>query len=166
LQFPQLFDALALLYPGLCPIARPSWYQSWRLWWAQNVGWGEVRIPIPLNDPALFTDTPSWREFIRRDELALHRVTVDFLAANLDLNRRIEQNLENIRGPALLMLAGRDAIIDNAATQRLYARMTGAQRTLINYPDARHTLEFEPDPEPFFQDLIAWLQSLPATRPS
>ncbi len=161
LQFPKLFDALALLYPGLCPLVRPSWYQHWRLWWAQAVGWGHVRIPIPLNDPALFTDTPNWREFIRRDELGLHRVTVDFLAANLDLNRRVEEHLERIAGPVLLMLAGRDAIIDNNATRALLNRLTNAQRTLIEYPAARHTLEFEPDPEPFFADLTTWMESLP-----
>ncbi len=161
LRRPDLFDAVTLLYPGLCPLVRPSLWQRWKVWLAQGRGWGDARIPIPLNDPALFTDTPHWREFIRRDELALQRVTVDFLAANLDLSRRIEQQLDRIACPLLLMLAGRDAIIDNVATRSLMERMTNAQRTLIEYPAARHTLEFEPDPEPFIDDLIAWLGALP-----
>ena len=160
LAFPELFDATALLYPGLCPLVQPSRWQSWRLWWAQAVGWGHVRVPIPLNDPALFTDTSQWQDFIRRDELALHRVTVDFLAANLDLNQRIEAHLERVRGQALLMLAGRDAIIDNQATRTLFNRMTSAQRTILEYPAARHTLEFEPDPQPFIHDLVNWIESL------
>lgn len=160
LAFPELFDATALLYPGLCPLVRPSRWQAWRLWWAQSVGWGHVRVPIPLNDPALFTDTPQWQDFIRRDELGLHRVTVDFLAANLDLNQRIEAHLERVQGQALLMLAGRDAIIDNTATRKLFNRMTSAQRTILEYPAARHTLEFEPDPQPFIHDLVNWMESL------
>jgi acylglycerol lipase len=155
------FSALALLYPGLCPQVHPSWWQHWRLWLAQGVGWGHVRIPIPLNDPALFTSTPRWQEFIRRDELALHRVTVDFLAANLALSGAIETNLRAWSKPLLLMLAGRDEIIDNAATRALFERLTASQRSLIEYPEARHTLEFEPDPEPFIADLIGWLSSLP-----
>lgn len=158
---PHDFSALALLYPGLCPQVHPSWWQHWRLWMAQAVGWGHVRIPIPLNDPALFTSTPRWQEFIRRDELALHRVTVDFLAANLALSQAIEANLRPWNKPLLLMLAGRDEIIDNAATRSLFERLQQAQRTLIEYPEARHTLEFEPDPGPFIADLIAWLSALP-----
>ncbi len=165
LRRPDLFDAVALLYPGLYPFVPPSFWQRWKVWIAQSRNWGHVRIPIPLNDPALFTDTPYWREFIRRDELALQRVTVDFLAANLDLSARIEQHLERITCPLLLMLAGRDAMIDNAATRILFERMTQAQRTLIEYPNARHTLEFEPDPEPFIHDLITWTESLPGVVP-
>ena len=34
---------------------------------------------------------------------------------------------------------------------------TRGVRTIIEYPDAHHTLEFEPDPAPLFADLTRWL---------
>jgi len=55
------------------------------------------------------------------------------------------------------MHAGRDQIIDNVRTKELFDRMTRAQRTFINYPEARHTLEFEPKPDQFIDDLLEWL---------
>lgn len=155
---PQDFDGLALLYPGLYPRQRPTWRQRYQLEWAASAGWGTYSVPIQLNDPALFSDSPAWQEFIRRDELALHRVTVDFLRANLRLGPRIEQRAANIRGPVLMMLAGKDRIIDNAANRAWLQRLNRTTTTrLIEYPDACHTLEFEPRPEKFVGDLLSWL---------
>jgi acylglycerol lipase len=155
--FPDEFAGLALLYPGLAPKLRPSWWQRRQLDWASVVGWGEATAPIPLNEPALFTDSPAWQEVLRRDELALHRVTVDFLRANLQLTQRIEQSLTKIRGPVLMLLAGRDDVIDNTANRAYLAQMTSARTQLIEYPEARHTLEFEPDPHRFIRDVVEWL---------
>lgn len=157
----ELFDAVAFLYPGLCPQVGPSWFQRAQLWLAQAVGWGLGRVPIPLTDPTLFTNNPSWQEFIRRDELSLHRATVDFLAVNLVLSRTVEQHVRRLNSPLLLMLAGRDQIIDNAATRALIAKAPSQRRTVLEYSDARHTLEFEPHPRQYVDDLIAWLDRLP-----
>ncbi len=37
-----------------------------------------------------------------------------------------------------------------------------AEKRLVEYPNACHTLEFETDPEPYFRDLITWLSALTA----
>jgi alpha-beta hydrolase superfamily lysophospholipase len=67
---------------------------------------------------------------------------------------------EKISMPVLLMLAGKDRILDNARTRAYFERFAGENKTLIEYPGANHTLEFEPDPEPFINDLIGWLGEL------
>ena len=54
------------------------------------------------------------------------------------------------------MLAGRDRIIDNRPTRDLAARLAGAKE-IVEYPEAHHTLEFEPDPERHIADLREWL---------
>ncbi len=57
------------------------------------------------------------------------------------------------------MLAGRDRIVDNARTLAYFHTLAARDRTVIDYPEAHHTLEFEPDPSRYGRDLIAWLDA-------
>ena len=157
---PEMVDALALLYPGLCSRVRPTAVQRARLWLARKLDIRNKRIEIPLNDPALFTAEPRWQEFIRRDPLALRDVTSGFLLAHQDLTRESLAAATSIDCPTLLMLAGRDRIIDNAATKDWSRRFGTGKLTLHEYSDAQHTLEFEPHPELFVADLLAWLETI------
>jgi acylglycerol lipase len=159
-QRPELVDALALLYPGICPRIRPSWQQLVKLKLAMWRGWALGDVPIPLDDPALFTAESEWQAYIRNDPLALHRATVAFLAASRALDLSAAKIPDRLRCPLLLMLAGRDRIIDPPATHRYYARIASQTKTLIEYPNAAHTLEFEPDREVFLGDLVGWLESV------
>ena len=59
---PDLVDGLALLYPGLYSQVKPTWHQRFKLWMAVQREWGRFHIPIPLNEPELFTDEPHWRD--------------------------------------------------------------------------------------------------------
>jgi alpha-beta hydrolase superfamily lysophospholipase len=155
---PELVDALALLYPGLCSRVQPTTIQRARLRLARKLDIRTKRIEIPLNDPALFTAEPRWQEFIRHDPLALREVTSGFLLAHQDLTCESLAAAPSIRCPMLLMLAGRDRIIDNAATKDWAHRLATRELTLHEYPDAQHTLEFEAQPEQFVADLLMWLE--------
>ena len=156
----ELVDALALLYPGLCSRVQPTTVQRARLWLARKLDIRNKRIEIPLNDPALFTAEPRWQEFIRLDPLTLRDVTSGFLLAHQDLTRESLAAASAIHCPTLLMLAGRDRIIDNVATKDWSRQLGTREFTLHEYPDAQHTLEFEPNPERFVTDLLTWLASV------
>jgi acylglycerol lipase len=93
--------------------------------------------------------------------LALHRATVSFLNASLALDAEARARAEEISHPTLVMLAGRDQIVDNEATRRYLDRLGTSRLEVKEYPEARHTLEFEPNREAIFSDLIDWLNSLP-----
>jgi alpha-beta hydrolase superfamily lysophospholipase len=154
---PDLIDGLALLYPGLRARFSPRWDQNLRLSLAKRMGVRDTRIRVPLDDPALFTAQPHWQEVIRTDPLALHEVTVSFLLANRDLDRELPECPAAIHCSALVMLAGKDDIIDNSATTAYVRQIATPDLSQIDYPDARHTLEFEPDRDRFIDDLIGWL---------
>ena len=158
---PELLDGLALLYPGLCARVRPRWYQRWLLKLGESLGAGRKLIRIPLDDPALFTGESAWQEFLRTDPLALHHATVSFLNASLALDAEAHARAEEISQPTLVMLAGQDQIVDNEATRRYLNRLGTSQLEVKEYPEARHTLEFEPNREAIFSDLIDWLNALP-----
>ena len=156
----ELVDGLALLYPGLCSRVQPTAWQRARLNLARQLDVRHKRVEIPLNDPALFTAESRWQEFIRNDPLVLREVTSGFLLAHQDLTHESLAAAPQIHCPTLLMLAGRDQIIDNEATKS-WARQLGTRElTLCEYPEAQHTLEFEPQPDRFVNDLVAWLQSI------
>lgn len=159
-QRPELVDALALLYPGICARVRAKWHQNLRLSLAKKLDIRKKLIPIPLQDPAQFTGETRWQEYIRNDPLALHSVSVSFLLANRELDRLLKKAPAKIRCPALLMLAGKDAITNNARTWKFFSSFGSSRRKLIEYAEAQHTLEFEPRRDNFIADLLQWLSEL------
>ena len=159
--FPGEFQGLALMYPGLEPRLRPNAWQRIRLKLARRFEVTKHDIPIPLRAPDLFTDNPQWRQFIAEDPLALHNVSSSFLNAGKDLDDIVASRGPEIRCPVLLMLAGRDKIIDNPKTRARVASFRTDDFTSLCYPDACHTLEFEPDRAVIFSDLTEWLRARP-----
>jgi alpha-beta hydrolase superfamily lysophospholipase len=154
---PGLVKGVALICPGFFPLITSR--QKRLAFFATLVG--EVRpnqrFPIPLNEPELFTETPRWLDFLRHDPLALHHATGRLLAASLRLDRYVQYVPRHFELPILLLLAEEDRIIDNALTRRYMKRFASKDKQVIEYPGAHHTLEFEPNPERFVNDLIRWL---------
>lgn len=155
---PGEINRLALLYPGLEPLLRPSRFQRLQLRFAKDFDLRRKVVSIPLRDPALFTDNPRWQEFIRNDKLSLHAVTSGFLNAGIDLDRLFHDHAGQVTQPILLMLAGRDQIIDNTKTCARINASGSRHVTTIRYPTACHTLEFDRDRELFIRELTDWLR--------
>lgn len=162
-RFPGLIDGLLLLSPGLRPIVGMTWRE--RL----GIGWSRLFSPrrlfkVPLNEPELFTATPRWQQFVHDDPLRLHRATARLLIESVRLDGYLRWKAKHISVPVLLMLAEHDRIINNARTRRFVEQLASADKQIIEYPGAHHTLEFEPDPECFLGDLIRWLENHLAVR--
>jgi alpha-beta hydrolase superfamily lysophospholipase len=155
-RHPGLVDALALLCPGFRPIVGPRFTERLSIFLTHLVRPRKL-YPLPLNEPELFTANPRWLDFLRSDPLALHQATARLLvhSARLDLYLRLARR--HVHVPVLMMLAGKDRIIDNPATRRFVDRFPSQDKRVIEYPDAHHTLEFEPNPEVFLGDLLTWL---------
>lgn len=156
-MFPSECTSLTLLYPGLFPRLRPNWKQSLQLRLARIFEIRRPHIPIPLDDPALFTGDNHYQNFISDDPLALHTVSSSLINAGRDLDTIILEELRLFDKPTLLMLAGNDQIIDNETTKNWLSQQLRRQLTVIEWPSARHTLEFEPNRAEIFDQLIDWL---------
>jgi alpha-beta hydrolase superfamily lysophospholipase len=157
---PELLDALALLDPGVYSRYRPNWLQRRLLHLA--TGFGATRRPVrlPMADPALFTDDPAWQDYIARDPLALREITTGLVQAGADLAAEAQINGPRISCPLLVMLAGRDCIVDNRSTRGWLSRLPADQSLCIEWPQAAHTLEFEPNRAEVFQVLLDGLEAL------
>ncbi len=160
---PELVDALALICPGLQPRVGVTRAERLRIALAYFFRPGKT-FPIPLSDPALFTDNPEGRAFIAADPLGLRAATARLLAASSFIDRMVRRVPGRVRQPSLLILAGRDRIIDNERTRRYFDRLASNRRRVISYPEGHHTLEFDADPDRYARDLAAWLDEAYKTR--
>ena len=159
-RHPGLVDGLALLCPGFFPVIRPGFFTRMRIGRCALTS-PTRKFPIPLNDPALFTESESAREFLRTDPLALHEATARMLFQSNALDLYLRRAWKHVTVPTLLLLAEHDRIIDNAKTRRYEGRFPGPKQ-VIEYPGAHHTLEFEPEGHPFVKDLLTWMGGIPA----
>jgi alpha-beta hydrolase superfamily lysophospholipase len=154
---PGLVDAVALLCPGLCPKVRPPFIQRLEILRAKFRDPTKF-FPVPLNEPELFTSSFEWQRFIREDRFGLPQATARFLYSSVSFDIYLKRAIKRIAAPTLLMLAGEDRIIDNAATRKMFVKFGARDRTIIDYAGTHHTLEFEGDGHPFVKDLIDWLK--------
>jgi alpha-beta hydrolase superfamily lysophospholipase len=163
-RHPGLIDGLILLCPGFFPQVRPGRRERLRIVWARLVA-PEKRFPIPLNDPALFTASVEWQRFIREDALSLREATARLLIESVRLDWYLRWAPGRVRIPVLLLLAERDRIIDNERTRRYVDRFATADREMIVYAGAQHTLEFEPARAEMVRNLESWLGKHVVSQP-
>jgi len=156
---PGLADGLVLLAPGLRPKVAPPLPQRVRIALARVLRPGRT-FPVPLNEPDLFTGSPDWQKFIAEDRFAVTEATARFLFASFGLDVYLRRAARRVNVPTLLLLAGQDRIIDNAATRAFVASFPSRDNRVIDYPEAHHTLEFEPDGHPWVQDVVRWVERL------
>lgn len=157
-RHPGLVHAVALLCPGFFAKVKPSLWTRLAIAFCRLVR-PSKRFPIPLNEPDLFTAQPQWQQFIANDKLGLREATARLLVESVRLDAYRKVVPPHVTVPVLLMLAGQDRIIDNERTRRFVQTFASQDKRIIEYPEAHHTLEFEPDPGKFIGDLRGWLDS-------
>lgn len=161
-RHPGLVDGLVLLCPGFFAKVRPTLWQSINILFMRLFR-PRKKYPIPLNDPELFTTSPSWQQFLRDDPLRLHQATARLLIESVRLDGYLRFTPKYVHVPVLLLLASEDRVIRNEATRDYVAKFATPDKEIIEYPGAHHTLEFEPTPEQFIGDLHTWLDKHAAT---
>lgn len=162
-RHPELVDDLALICPGLHPRVGVSFRERLRIAFAYFTNRRKA-FPIPLSDPALFTSSEEGQLFISNDRLGLHAGTAGLLAASTIIDRHVKRAPARLEQPVLLMLAGKDRIVDNAKTTEYFDRIASRDKRVVTYPEGHHTLEFEPDPSRYARDLIRWLDEHAAAK--
>jgi alpha-beta hydrolase superfamily lysophospholipase len=158
-------NGLILLYPGIWTRVRPTALQQRLLRLTESAGGGRLTVSLPLAAEQ-FTSQPQWQDFIRHDPLAMRRVSVSFLLAGERLRQLALVALERLTLPRLVMLAGQDEIVDLPRTRDFLGRMPAESLRVVEYPQARHTLEFESGRERYVADLIHWVESIGCRYPS
>lgn len=102
---------------------------------------GRTRFQIPI-ESHMFTETPRFLDFIRKDPWRLHEVTARFLLASRALDWMVARKIDNLRLPIMLFLAGKDPIIDNQRVRELLSRTKYDVRLQL-FDDAFHAIQFD-----------------------
>lgn len=157
-QHPELLSGLGLICPGMFSHQEPGLAKRAALALRLPARFAQRRVAIPLGDPALFIENRRGQAFVATDPLSLRSITLRFAQADRRLTRYARQAAPYLHLPMLLMLAGRDRIVASRRTRAFFNRTSG-HKTLIEYPNATHTLEFEPDPTFYFRDLANWISA-------
>jgi alpha-beta hydrolase superfamily lysophospholipase len=161
---PDLLSGFGMICPGIYAKQQPGLAKRTAVAASGKIGLDERRVTIPLQDPELFTDSPRWQTFVRDDPLTLRQVTMRFAREDHKLTRYVRHSPKFIHTPALLVLAGRDRMVQSEPTRRYMSDLASEDKTVLEYQSAAHTLEFEPDPEPFFDDLADWIARVARRR--
>lgn len=158
IESPDLVDSLILVGPGLVSKVDVSAAVKLRTAAALLVC-PRASFDVPLSDARLFTDNPERIAFIENDPLSLRRCTARFLYQTRRLDRFVRRHARGLRVPLLMMLAGRDRIVDNDAVRALFNTFASRPKKLVVFEDAAHTLEFEPEAKPVFDATVEWLNA-------
>ena len=156
LRRPERAARVLLVAPGLFPAVDVGLLARLRIG-AALLTCPQREFPVPLADPALFTDEPAGRAFIAGDPLKLTHATARFLYESARLDRRLRRAAPgSLHADTTLLLAGRDQIIRNAPTAAWLRRIAARAPAVQEFPRAAHTLEFEGDLDPFGDVLRHW----------
>jgi alpha-beta hydrolase superfamily lysophospholipase len=151
---PGILDGMVLITPGIVPKVGMPWPLKAQIATARFIQ-PTKHFPIPLNDPALFTNSEEGKAFIDADQLGLRLATARFLFNSVQLDLYVRRALKAVKCPVLLFSAGQDRIADPEKSRNVLCRIPGL--TEIHYPEAGHTLEFEGNC-PFVADMTQWLE--------
>ncbi len=156
---PRDIASLSLVAPGLFPVVDIPRSEKVRVAWSAITSplVGRRLFDIPINEPEMFTATPEWLEFLRRDPLRLRQVTADFLIASRRLDRFTRRAHLHAGVPIRVYLAEIDRIIDNEKTRQWVRDLGWPVREIAEYRGAHHTLEFEPADCTYIHDLADWI---------
>ena len=157
-EFPDKVRSIALVTPGLCARVDIGLREKITIG-LQGVVNRHRLHEIPLNDPELFTANPDMLRFIENDPIKLTHATAAFFITSTRLDLTVRKIASKLKPPVYLFLAEHDRIIDNQATTELLkpvlTGLPGSSELVRIYPNAHHTLDFERNPQIFFQDLAS-----------
>lgn len=158
---PEGVKSMSMVTPGLFPHIGVSRKEMARIGFAMLYEQKKL-FDIPLNDAELFTTVPRWQEFFNTDPPTLRRCSAGFYLASRRMDKIFARLTKARHVPIHLFVAGDERIIDNDKTTAFIRNLHWPGCRITRYDTARHSLEFENDPEVYFGDLVSFIDECQA----
>ena len=155
LSHPEDIDGLVLITPGLRATADVSFLNKLKIALLSPLN-PTARVAVPI-EPAMFTTTPVYLEYIKDDPLRLNSATVRFFWQSHRLDRFVDRNIGENRLPIQLFLAGQDTIIDNEGVLEVLSKSQNALPDVLGYEDQTHSIQLDAS-QRLVEDMTNWIQ--------
>ncbi len=132
-------------------------------WWKVRGGRLLARVMPTYTFPSTLTaaqlsQDASFRESVDPERLAHGRITARLAAELIDAGEAALRDAGVFDLSLLVLQAGRDTVIDAAASKRFAERAGTPDRTFRLYPDSRHELFHDVDRERVIVDILEWIE--------
>lgn len=155
LAHPEDIDGLVLITPGLRARVDVSLADKLKIALLSPLN-PAARVATPIQ-PEMFTTTPLYLDYIRRDPLRLRSATVRFFWQSHRLDNYVDRNIAGNRLPVQLFLADGDTIIDNEAVLTLLQQGKSARLDVLRYEDQTHSIQLDAARR-LVQDMTDWIR--------
>lgn len=118
----------------------------------------EKQFRVPFEADELTTDE-DMKQKLDQDEKECSAVSSGMLFEILKAQVRSNFLAPDITDDTLFLLAGDDAVVDPAASERVFKKIRHSGKRLIMYPGMKHALTIEAGREKVFEDIWEWIKS-------
>jgi len=126
----------------------------------------KIGLFLPFN-PKLAVDVPFTSEMATRDRGYIQvmdsnpdevrTASLKLLVSFPPAQARARRLARKLMIPTLFLLSGVDHLVDERATRKMFARLSLADKTLLEYPDMFHALSIDVGREKVFRDILDWV---------
>lgn len=157
IQEPESYDSLIFLSPGLSVKVSPTSKEK-LLIGIDKLPRMYFNIPTPIRNDEMFTSDSKALYFLYKDKLRTHSPAASDFYQSMMIDLYISKNLDKLTTRSLVLLAGRDRVVDIKKTLKILDKF-GQQPKVIEYPDSDHVIFFGKSKEEMTRDILNYLQS-------
>ncbi|HRU39243.1 MAG TPA: alpha/beta fold hydrolase, partial [Candidatus Goldiibacteriota bacterium] len=149
------FKGLISIAPAYKDVLKISALNRLRIFLESLVN-GSAREQMPFTNSELTSD-PEILAKLDADKREHKKASASLLRGNLMEQAGVILGIGRLKVPLLLLLAGRDRLVDTPFAIKLFHKVKGDKKYIL-YPDSLHALTIEKNREEVFSDIVKWLE--------
>jgi len=112
-------------------------------------------IDVPFTSETATRD-PEYAAVMNANPDELRVASLKLMSGFLPLQARAGRLAKKYPAPTLFLIPGIDHLVDGKASRKLFEKVAGPDKTLIEYPEMFHALSIDLDREKVFRDIVDW----------
>jgi alpha-beta hydrolase superfamily lysophospholipase len=154
---PHICDGLVCISPAFKSALKFSPLDYLKMYWALvfNASRG---FPTPFSASMLTRDA-EYQKKMESDPREIRTSSVELLFQIVWEQVHARWLTNRLRLPVLFQLAGSDSVVRSDESKKVFAKIEGKDKQLIEYPGMMHALSIEVGKEKVFEDMGKWIKA-------